>query len=104
MNELITGCTFMYSDPPVAYWGLEWFCCGKEITWKESALEPTKATAGGIVPSQVNTGRQFIPTEQSSLNINWLRKPHPAGPPGLYGLHIDQVALRRDEFLAHSEN
>lgn len=37
----------MYSDSPVAYLGLEWFCCGKDITWKESALEPTKGNSRG---------------------------------------------------------
>lgn len=32
----------MNSDPPITHWDLEWFCCGKGIIQKESALEPTK--------------------------------------------------------------
>lgn len=72
---------------------------GKNTPEKKLQENIQEAIAGGIVPRQVNIQRQFIPTNQTAINLNWLKKPHPVGSPGLCRPYIDKVVLAIDEFL-----
>lgn len=98
INEWITGYTFIYTDLNIAYHGLGIVTPNCFVGKNTPEKNIQKARAGGVVPSQVNTQRQFIPTNLSSLNVNWLRKLHPVDSASLCGLYINKATLPLDEF------
>lgn len=103
IDEWIIGYTFIYIDLTITSHGLGIVTPNCFVGKNTPEKNIQKARAGGRVPSQVNTQRQFIPTNLPSLAVSWWRKLPPVGSPSLCGPYINKATLPLDEFLVLQE-